>query len=141
MKIFIDSSVIIAALLSHSGGSAKIMELCESKIIEGHISHQVIKEIDGVIKRKIPELAPHFKTLIQKSNLKILPSIPKEINELAKGWIKDPDDAHILAAAKFINVDYLLTLDIHHFIKDENVATQSKLKILTPKEFFQTLPN
>lgn len=138
MKIFIDSSVIIAGLLSDSGGSAKIMGFCESKLLEGHISSQVVEEISSVIKRKIPEISEDFNALVRFSNLKILKMVPKEIQSKAKTWITDPNDSHILAAAKHLQVDYLLTLDIHHFIKDKSVAKKSQLKILTPKEFLQT---
>lgn len=139
MKIFIDSSVIIAGLLSASGGSAKILELRESKLVEGNISAQVVEEISSVIKRKIPEMNENFRALLKHSNLKILKMVPTGIQNEAKNWIKDPNDRHILAAAKYLKVDYLLTLDLHHFIKDQNVAKKSGLKIITPKEFLQNI--
>ncbi len=82
-------------------------------------------------------MSKHFDELLEYSNLKILKTIPKVIQEKAVTWITDKNDAHILAASKHLKVDYLITLDIHHFIKDESVAEKSGLNILTPKEFLQ----
>lgn len=139
MKIFIDTSVIIAALISGKGGSAEIFRLCEIGLCECWISNYIIKETEKVIDRKLPELKGIFKKLIKIKNMKIIKKMPGRYMKKAEKWIKDKNDVTVLAAAKQINADYLITLDIRDFIEDKNVAEKSGLKIITPGNFLQAL--
>lgn len=139
MKIFLDSSVIIAALLSPQGGSGRILELCEAKIIKGIISKDVVREIQEAIERKLPELKSSFKKLLKISRLRTIKQIKSSWRHKAKRWISYEKDALILAGAKQANVDFLLTLDLKHFIKDQTVAQKSGLKIYTPGDFLNIL--
>lgn len=137
IKIFIDSSVLIAGLISDDGASAKILSFCEGGIIEGWISDQVIEEVEKNIQRKIPQILNGFRELKLKSGLKVLKNLNSSIIKKAGEWIKDKNDVPILAAAKQLEVDVLLTLDLRHFIKDLNVSRKSGLKITTPGKFLQ----
>lgn len=137
IKIFIDSSVIIAALLSSDGGSAKIFKLCEGGIAESWISNTVMGEVARNIKRKFPELKPCFYQLLKTTGIKISKNPSKNMMKEAESWIKDKNDAPILAAAKLAKVDVVLTLDIRHFIKDTDVARKSGMQIMTPGEFLR----
>lgn len=139
MKIFLDSSVIIAALLSETGGSAKIMSLCETGLFEGYISQEVIKEIHTVLQRKLPGALPLFEKLIFSSKCKKITLKKSAKTKEAQKWIRDPFDVHVLLAAKQIPADYLITLDIKHFIRDPEVAKKSGLIILTPGDFLQQI--
>lgn len=139
MKIFLDSSVIIAALLSPQGGSGRILELCEAKIIKGIISQDVVREIQEVIERKLPTLKSSFKKLLKISRLTIIKKVKPSWQNKAKRWIPYEKDAFILAAAKQTNADFLLTLDLKHFIKDQTVAQKSDIKIYTPGDFLNIL--
>lgn len=137
MKIFFDSSVVLAALWSETGASAKIIMLCEAGIFEGYLSEEVIEEVRKVLERKAPETLPQFKKLLKVTRLKILSKVKKSEVEKAKKWIKDANDAPILASAKKAKVDALLTLDLKDFIRDPGVAKKSDLTIWTPGEFLQ----
>lgn len=137
IKIFIDSSVIIAGLISAEGGSAKVLSLCESGIIEGWISRQVVDEVEKTMKNKAPYLCVHFEKLKIKAKLKILEKVKNKNLLSAKSWIMYKNDVPILAAAKDLNVDVLLTLDLRHFIKDPMVSKKSGLIIMTPGNFLK----
>lgn len=139
MKVFLDSSVVVAALISSQGGSAKIFSLCEAGVLRGYISNDVVEEVQTVIDRKIPELGKYFSQLIKISKIKLAKNPSSETKKMAKNWISDPNDVAILAAAKEAEVDYLITLDVRHFIKDRQVAIKSGLKIVTPAEFLNDL--
>lgn len=139
MKVFIDSSVIIASLLSATGGSTLAILFCETKMIDGFISPEVVKEIKLVIERKFPEKKKQFEKILTETNLRSIKLKDKKLITRAKKWIKDPNDAPILAAAKQANVDYLITLDIRHFIKDPNVTKKSGMRILTPGDFLEVV--
>ena len=137
IKIFIDSSVFIAALLSETGGSAKVLNLCEVRILEGFISRKVIEEVERNIGRKFPDLKPYFDRVLKNGKLIVSNIKSKNSVKIAEKLISDKNDAPILAAAKSAKVDVLLTLDIRHFIRDPNVSKKSGLKIMTPGEFLQ----
>lgn len=137
IKVFIDSSVLIAGLISDEGASAKILGLCESEIFEGWITNQVLEEVERNIQRKIPQIFKNFFKIKIKSKLKVLKSLNPATLKKAENWIKDKSDVPILAAAKQLNVDVLLTLDLRHFIKDLNVSKKSGLQIMTPGEFLK----
>lgn len=137
MKVFLDSSVIIAALLSPEGGSAQIFEFCEAGVLKGYISKDVKKECEEVIKRKFPEAETDFKKLLKIVHLKLMKNVKPTFLRNAKSWISHPKDSKILAAAKQAEVNYLLTLDIKHFIKDPHVSEKANIKILTPGDFLK----
>ncbi|MDP4008061.1 MAG: PIN domain-containing protein [Candidatus Peregrinibacteria bacterium] len=139
MLIFIDSSVVVAALFSSTGASAEIFELCEMSFCKAVISECVVDEVERTLKKKSIEHLNIFRDLLKISKVKILPKPTKKELNTASSWIKDPDDVHILASAKSVNVDALLTLDIRHFIKDENVSRLSGLDIFTPGEFLNSI--
>lgn len=139
MKIFLDSSVLIAAMLSPEGGSAKILMLCEADFFDGYISKEIINEVGQVLDRKLPEIKNIFQNLIKKTGLHIIKKLSRTELLKAKNWISDPKDVKVLAGAKKAKVDYLITLDIHDFILDKKVAIKSGLKILTPADFLQKI--
>lgn len=139
MLLFIDSSVIIAALFSSTGASAEIFESCEMGFCKAVISEGVVEEVERTLKKKSIEHLSVFRELIKIGKIKILSKPTKKELNNASNWIKDPDDVHILASAKSSNVDALLTLDIRHFIKDENVSRLSGLNIFTPGEFLNSI--
>ena len=139
MRVFIDSSVIIAALLSPTGASTVILLFCEMQMITGYISQDVAREIKIVLERKFPEKKKQFEKLLWETNLKLIHAKNKKLFFKAKKWIKDPHDVHILVAAKEAKVDYLITLDIRDFIKDTAVSEKSGLKICTPGDFLHIL--
>lgn len=138
ITVFIDSSVLIAAFLSPTGGSARIIELCEAEIIKGYTSMYVLDEVGQVFKRKFGKESPNLKKLLKSAKISLAVPTAKAINK-AKKWISDGNDAPVLAAAAKAKVDYLATLDIRDFIKDTTVAKKSGLKILTPGDFLQRL--
>lgn len=137
IRVFFDSSVLIAAMISDIGGSAKILIYLEAGFFEGYISKQVVDEVSTVIARKLPEINDKFKDLLKFSKLKIVPAIKAEFLKKAEKWISDTNDVPILAAAKQVSADVVLTLDLRHFIHDPEVAKKSGMTILTPGEFLK----
>ena len=135
LTLFLDSSVLISALNSPIGASAKILNLAKEQKITLIISPYIIDETKRVIQKKLPKLKAPLIELEKENLLKISkdPNIPKVKSALK--IIKDPKDAPILAAAIKSKATFLITLDKKDFIDDKNVAKKSKLKILTPGDF------
>jgi putative PIN family toxin of toxin-antitoxin system len=134
MKVFLDSSVIIAALLSTTGASAKILTLSEGGIVEAYVTDEVVEEVLDVVQRKFPEALSLVKELLKKT-CTCIKATKGKMKGNPQEWIKDPKDVKILLGAKQCKVDVLLTLDLKDFIKDKSVAEKSQLKIQTPGDF------
>lgn len=134
-KIFLDSSVIIAAVLSPSGGSFCLFQEAKLNRIRIYISQFIFTEVITVLQRKYPAKLSSFYELIRETPINFVkdPS-PKSVVTLTS--FIHPDDAPILAAAINSKPDFLITWDKKHFLKKEVVSNVS-FTICTPKEFLQ----
>jgi predicted nucleic acid-binding protein len=132
--IFFDSSALIAGIVSAQGASRALLLLGEDEKIAISVSEQVVAEVERNIARKAPAALPFARELIRHTHLRILrdPSIEEVRQHL--DWISHAADVPILVAAASGRVDYLVTLDTHHFIDDPKVALRSGLRIGTPGE-------
>jgi len=72
-RIFLDSSVIIAACGSRSGANAVIV-MAEIGLFKVLISEQVIEECDRNITKKLPKALPILKQILSVINPEILPN-------------------------------------------------------------------
>jgi predicted nucleic acid-binding protein len=142
VKIFLDSSVIIAAVLSHTGGSFRLIKESAFKNYALLISEYVLAECIRTIKTKFPTREDGLMLLLTNFNFKILKdSASKEVEKLID--IIDFQDAPILAAALKYKVEYLITLDKKDFLNQRilKFAKKRGLLILTPGELIQKLEN
>lgn len=57
-SVFLDSSVLISALISKTGASAAILEKAQEGLLEVSISDYVTGEVKDVFSRKMPQLFP-----------------------------------------------------------------------------------
>ena len=133
--VFLDTSVLISASLSHKGASFQILELCKGGFINGIISHSVVKEAKDVTRRKILKNVASVDLLIKKSRLKVKKLKDPHLTKRAESWISDKGDVHVLVAASLAKVDYLITLDVRDYIWDASVSKKSGLAIVTPGDF------
>jgi len=134
IRVFMDTSALLAAIASEKGGAAEILRLAEVGQVEVLVSRQVVTEAERNIRRKLPGGLPFFREALAPI-LKLVPDPPLEMVEECEGIISSPADAPILAAAMVAQVDYLVTLDRKHFIDDPTVAEKSGLHIGTPGDF------
>ena len=72
IKIFIDSSVIIAGLASKTGGSHEVLALAELKLIIPCISEDVVSEVLRNVQKKLPNCVAHFFTLFKALPFRIV---------------------------------------------------------------------
>lgn len=115
IKVFLDSSVIIAGLASRSGSSHKVLLLAELEIIIPYISEQVVTEVFRNIQLKLPECTEAFFTLFNRLPFIISDPAADDLR-LANSLINEKD-APVMAAAITAGADWLLSLD-KHFLKD-----------------------
>lgn len=137
LHVFLDSSVIVSALISSKGASAELIRLAERGKIQGVTSSYATEEIHHVLTRKAPQLIPSFNNLFDLDIIHIVSSPSLKDVHRAKRMITDPNDAPILASAMQHHVNYLVTLDRNDFILDPSVTEKSRLSIVTPGQLLK----
>jgi predicted nucleic acid-binding protein len=131
-RIFLDSSVLIAGVISSTGAARVLMVMSEMGEIELLVSEYIIVETERTLARKVPHALPEFRQAIKDANIKIVhdPS-SKEVQDNLY-LITDAEDIPILLSAMKAKVDYLATHNRKHFLDDPKVAERSNLRIGSP---------
>ena len=139
VNLFLDSSALVAGIVSPTGAARALLLLAETSQITITVSEQVIAESERAIARKIPQALPELRQAIRTSKVKIVqnPS-PSEVRA-SLNLIQHPADVPILLAAKNAHVDFLVTLNRKHFIDDPEVARLAGLRIGTPGDGLEWL--
>lgn len=135
IKVFMDSSVILAGLVSKHGGAYEILILAELGIIIPYISEQVVYEVIRNVEKKIPECIEPFYLLLKTLPFNLV--VPTETELKKTEFSINPKDAPILAAARIAGVDWLLSLD-KHFLQLRR-SEQIEFNIGTPGDLLQRL--
>lgn len=134
-KVFLDSSVWFAAVCSPTGGSSFILSLASGRI-EIITTKTVLAEVERNVRQKLEFYhLERFFNLLKK--IQVLNQLPdKKLIRQAKKVIV-AKDAVILAEAKKAQVDFLITLDKKHFLKDKVRKFVKGAEICTPGEFIE----
>ncbi len=132
VSIFLDSSALIAGVISENGAAHVLLQLGETEDISLTISEFVFNETTRSIGRKSPENLDNIKKEIGKARIAILQDPSHEEIQANLYLMDDPDDVPILLAAIKAKVDYLATHDHKHFLNDPKVAERAGLRIGTP---------
>lgn len=109
-----------------------LLKLGEARAVELHVSSQVLTEIDAVLRRKAPEKVKTVALILQLSQIQISP--PGNIEHLnqCRQQIEYEPDALVLAAAWRAKVDYFVTLDKKHFLKNQSLKKMLPFLMGTP---------
>ena len=139
MKVFFDASVIIAALLSPSGGSSQLFKYITLGKIVGITSQTVIEEILEEDKfQRVKRSRREIEQFIADSRLIIRKSI--SISEIAPyHGLVDIEDAHLIAGASLTRSKYLVTLDKKHLLPKDIREKFLPLKIISPGQLLEKL--
>ena len=135
MKVFLDSSVLVAASASKTGASAFVLGYCRRKKVLGYTSLDALGEAKKNVVLKLEPLSQNrFAFFLKHANILLVED--PSVEETAKcEKVINAKDAPILAAAVKGPASFLLTLDRKHFLKPEVMAFAKSLEILTPGEF------
>ena len=134
-KVFLDTSALIAGVVSTSGAAREVLRLGEARVIDLVVSRQVLTEGDRNIATKLPTVLGDYRLLLEHLGLQIVedPSA-QEVREAAR--IIHHKDAPILAAARQAGVDYLVTWNTRHF-RTAPVRAFGPFAVMTPGEFLR----
>lgn len=129
-RIFFDTSVYIAALISPDGAARELVRLAEAMAIRMVVSEEVITETDRVLIAKFPELIQESRKLWKHLGPEIAPNptvnrIKPFLEKLAEG------DAMILCAAHLAGVSAFVTWNTRDFMA-QGVASLVDFPIVVP---------
>ena len=137
-RIFLDTSVIFAAVLSKSGGARKLFQLAEAGLLQIIVGPNVLRECEEVVRRKAPDSLPLLAYLLEIGQVETCVSPPEEIVKQASAIVTYKPDAYVLAEAIHADPDWFVTHDKAHFLKmrpNSNLA----FYIGTPGDLIQSL--
>jgi predicted nucleic acid-binding protein len=132
VDIFLDSSALVAGIISSQGAARALLPLGENARITLTVSEQVVAEVERSLACKVPKALPFAREIIFRAKIRILRDPPIESVQHHLDWISHAADVPILVAAWQAQVDFLATLNSHHFLNDPEVTRRSGLRIDTP---------
>lgn len=132
IKVFLDSSVIIAGIASSRGTSHFILVLSKKRKITVFVSSIVIDEVIRNLRKKFSEdILDNFLHYLPQSNFKKIDINKEEVTRYE--GVTEEKDIHVLAGAYKSRVNYLITLDKKHLLKLK--VEKFPFQIVTPREF------
>jgi putative PIN family toxin of toxin-antitoxin system len=135
MKIVLDTSVIVAALMTRNGAAnALLIHLFETDKKINVISNTLVVEIEAVLKRpsnkeKIDNLSDE--EIDRFIDALCLISDHQKINFLWRPFLRDSQDDMVLETAFNAGADAIITYNIKDFA---NVEESMGIKVMIPKE-------
>jgi len=116
--LFLDTSVLFAAIFSALGGSRALFHLGELGVVELWVGPRVLQEADEVVSGKFPHTRSLLAQFLALSNVQVGPHPDEAILEAAHLWVAYPPEARVLAEAVSARIEYFVTLDRKHFLEN-----------------------
>jgi uncharacterized protein len=139
-RVFLDSSVLYAAVFSATGPARRLLLKGLAGSIELHISDLVLEETKRNLTQNAPAALPAF-SLITDLLSGQMPR-PTKADVLKAAQIVHLKDAPIVAAAAKANADYLATHDVKHLLAQSLAIEQAYgITVLTPADLLRALTN
>lgn len=115
-QVFLDTSVLFAAVWSESVGSRLILKLGEMGAASLWVGPSVLREAEAALKRKSPESRPHMALLLDRAQVQVGPEAGTAVLAQARSAVDYAPDAQVLAEALELKVDYFVSLDREHLV-------------------------
>jgi predicted nucleic acid-binding protein len=136
LRVFLDTSVVFAAVLSPSGGSRKLFRLAEIGVLRLLVGPIVLRECEEVVRLKKPSSAPELAQLLAISRTETSPAPSARQIKTAKSLVHYKPDAYVLAEAIQAQPDWFVTHDKEHFLNQRPRITLP-FEIGTPGDLIQ----
>jgi len=136
IRVFVDSDVVISSLISTLGAAYTLVH--DTEEVNLNISNFSTLELEKVVNRlhldseKLQTIiSPRFATVTVSQSY-------KKVQEQFATYVRDIDDAHIVAGAKEAKATFLVSYNIRHF-EAEKLRQDFQIILLTPGLFLQYL--
>ena len=133
--VFLDTSALLAGLISSKGAAREILSGGEIKLFEILVSSQVLLEADRNIENKFPHLLNEYRAHMRACEPTLVDDPTPTQVKVAVPFV-GADDAPILAAALNAEAEFLVTWNTRDFMTSK-VPKDLSLRILNPGEFIQ----
>lgn len=130
-EIFLDTSVIIAAVMSPTGGARLLFHLAQTGTVKLLVGRGILEESEEVMRRKAPESLGLLAQLLDEAGIEICKFSTSAQQKKAQSLLRYSPDAHVLAQAISANPDWLVSHDKEHFIGN-SALDDLPFKIGTP---------
>jgi len=128
--VFVDSSVLFAAMLSSTGHARDLISLALRGDVVLYTSTYVLREVADNLAKKAPPAVVIFEQVLREIEWQMVEPSSEEV--LAAAAYTVLKDAPVVAAAKQAGCDYLVTYDRKHLLEPPEVSERSGLTIVTP---------
>lgn len=138
MKIVIDTSVWISALITKDSGARELLRLVFNKKLFPQMSESLFREYEAVMKRKKIQQLTALTSYEQNELFEAYLSTCKW-NEIYYTWrpnLKDEDDNFVVELAVASGAEVIVTYNIKDFINAELIFNH---KIITPEDFIKEI--
>jgi predicted nucleic acid-binding protein len=136
--LFLDTSVIFAAILSPGGGARRLFQLGEWGLMRLLVGPRVLQECETIVRRKAPQSLPLVALLLDTAKVQQSPVADDASLQKAFGLVSYRPDAYVLAEALTASADWFVTHDKAHLLKilpEESLP----IRIGTPGDVLQAL--
>lgn len=134
VKVFLDTDVVISALLSKTGVS---YETIENSKVKKTISKIVKKEVEEVAK-KLDIDPQNVKKVLNKIDIISLKLTKEKLLRNYKKYVLDDKDSHVVAGVNISKSKFLLTHNVRNY-KIDKINADFGIIVLKPGNFLQYL--
>jgi putative PIN family toxin of toxin-antitoxin system len=135
-RVVLDTSVVVAAIRSRSGGANALLRLIGQRQLVLLATPPLFLEYEDVLKRAEHRLAHGLPIAAIDEFLAELAALiePVEVHFQWRPQSRDPNDEMVIEAAINGRADALVTYNVSDFV---NFGTRFKIAVLTPAEFLK----
>jgi predicted nucleic acid-binding protein len=145
LRLFLDSNVLTAGIISSWGLDKAVLSLCAARICRMVLAEIVREEVEENLLRHATALDPQeaeqvlndYAQLLKLAHPIIVPLPERQLVAQSRHLIRHAADVPIPLSAMQSRPDWVLTHNTSHFTAA--VAIRTGLRITTPSLFFQSL--
>jgi predicted nucleic acid-binding protein len=145
IRLFLDSNVLTAGLISAWGLDRGTLSLCAARVCRLVLAEAVRDEVERNLlfhagrlpPEKADQLIKDYRRLIELTRPELVPYPALDLVNANRHLIRHAADVPVLLSAMASKPDWLLTHNTKHFSKA--VAQRTSLRIDTPANFFRAL--
>ena len=137
-RVFLDASVLFSASYSSRGASREIIRRGIRGELTVVVSRYVLEEVRRSLEAKAARAVDAYEEFVSLLSPEITPDASHAELKEAASYV-NLKDAPVAAAAVRAEVEYLVTLDRRHLMRDSVVGRRSGLNIVTPEQLLTIL--
>ena len=144
-RLFLDSNVLTAGIISPWGLDKAVLSLCAAgisrlvlaEVVRDEVERNLLLHAERLSSADGEQLIEGYRRLINLTDAQLVPYPARALVRSSRHLIRHEADVPVLLSAMASKPDWLLTHNTKHFTRA--VAQRTSLRIATPKEFLRRL--